>query len=155
MNLLQQFKLQIVDYLTDRKSLRALYGWLGGHIQDLEDAEDPQVTELNDLVWCLISEWLDEYRDEASVRAELTKALRPRGPIVLGDPRQAHQIEVGASPATTYRVQEVRVPLRAGSVWPADHSARLPASTHLAFVSPTPTGSGRRTPPVILAVHRG
>jgi hypothetical protein len=77
MTLTQELKALAGAYLNKRSSLEDIRAWLIDHAQDVVDAADPRLDDLDGELWLLISEYDRRDRDEASVRTELGRLLRP------------------------------------------------------------------------------
>jgi hypothetical protein len=76
-------------YLLGTRTLEDLRAWLLDHVQDVLDATDPRLDELDGELWLLISEYDRRDRDEASIRAELRRLVPQGGPRQpAGPPRQ-------------------------------------------------------------------
>lgn len=78
MKIAQELRERTAAFVDGRMSLPALQRWLAEHVQEIADVDDPQTTEWSDRAWILIGEWLDGFRDEPSVRAELAEFLAQR-----------------------------------------------------------------------------
>ena len=70
------------SYLVGRTSLEDVRQWLVAHAQDVVDADDPSLDELDGELWLLISELDRGDRDEASIRADLELFFQERGDLV-------------------------------------------------------------------------
>lgn len=99
MNLLQELRRSIGQYLAGDLDLMALSAWLGDHIQAVEDSGSHDLVELNDRVWFLIDDFLAEERNEDEVRTELTAALLPPATVV------PIRVETASSPGTPREIK--------------------------------------------------
>lgn len=70
------------SYLVGRTSLEDVRQWLVAHAQDVVDAEDSRLDELDGELWLLISELDRGDRDDASIRADLELFFQDRGELV-------------------------------------------------------------------------
>lgn len=81
MSLAQELEALTRSYLVGRTSLEDVRQWLVAHAQDVVDAEDQRLDELDGELWLLISEFDRGDRDEVSVRADLDLFFQERGDL--------------------------------------------------------------------------
>ena len=67
------------SYLGGRSSLEEVREWLVAHAQQVIDADDPRLDELDGELWLQISEFDRGDRDEANIRSDLEQLFRERG----------------------------------------------------------------------------
>jgi hypothetical protein len=68
-------------YLAGTRTLEDLRVWLLDHVQDVLDADDPRLSQLDGMLWLLISEYDRRDRDEASIQATLGQLVTPVPPL--------------------------------------------------------------------------
>jgi hypothetical protein len=77
MDLIAQLRQQICSYLRGLSTLADLRLWLADHVQEISDAGDAELDELDGLIWVLVSELDYGHRAEESVRTELAAVVDP------------------------------------------------------------------------------
>jgi hypothetical protein len=73
MSLTHELAALVQAYLAGHTPLEAIREWLARHAQDIIDAQDSQLDELDGELWLLISEMDRGDLDADQVRAELTR----------------------------------------------------------------------------------
>ena len=125
MHLREMLREQARAYVECRSPLAELRSWLADHVQEIADAHDTALDELDGRLWSLISEFDLGHRDEASIRAELSKALEGQPAVQqVGDtyilaltagPRSASGSVVILGPAVGFPSVAVRTQLAMAS----------------------------------------
>lgn len=75
MNLADQLREQILSFVRGERSLSALRSWLESHVQEIEDADDPALDDLDGSAWNILAEWDYGHWDAARVRSEFRELL--------------------------------------------------------------------------------
>ena len=82
MDLQRQFVEVVPACLAGERRLRDVFLWLASHVQAIADARNEALEALTDDAWLLIAEHDDGFRDEESVRTELSDLIGPLEPHV-------------------------------------------------------------------------
>jgi hypothetical protein len=88
-SLVQELQRELAAYVEGRAPLGDLRRWLGAHVPAIYDADEPEAQAIADEAWLLLSELDARERDEASVRAEVSRYAYPRMLSIAGAPAEA------------------------------------------------------------------
>lgn len=73
--LLGDLKQEIASVISGGKEVRALYDWLGSHVQTIADLDSPVLTDSADRAWIILAEYDAGLRDDDSARRALAKVV--------------------------------------------------------------------------------